>query len=150
MSHLESSLGKEILLSHLVRCLWALPLRSCPTRLAVGQGPSPVGLLRVDPSLALPGFTLQGPQRPYPLSFCCCCCLLLPRDGPGSETEGSEDSGEKCPLSQLASFPPGAPVTMAAHMSHCDPGLWPCLLLTQWFPIVWGKREGGHRSLLPT
>lgn len=41
-------------------------------------------------------------------------------------------------------------MTVAAHMSHCDPSLWLCLLLTQWFPIVWEKREGDHSSLLPT
>lgn len=41
-------------------------------------------------------------------------------------------------------------MTMAAHMSHCDPELRPCLLLTQWFPTVWGKREGDCSSLLPT
>lgn len=30
------------------------------------------------------------------------------------------------------------PRHVAAHAAHCDPSLWPCLLLTQRFPIFWG------------
>lgn len=54
------------------------------------------------------------------------------------------------PLPIPASLPPGAPTTRGSHTFPCDPGLWPSLLLTQWFPIIWGKREGGHTLSSPS
>lgn len=51
-----------------------------------------------------------------------------------------------------ASLPPSRqerPHHVAAHASHHDPGLWPCLLLAQQFPVIWGKWERGHSPALP-
>lgn len=38
---------------------------------------------------------------------------------------------------------------MVALMSPGDPGLWPRLPLTQWFPIIWGKKEGEQSAPFP-
>lgn len=93
-------------LGHLVWCVMAFLSGAAPRGWLQVEALLRSGFCTGTPARSSLGFTLQGPQRPCPLSFCCCRCLLLPRDGPGSETEGSEDPGEKCPLSQLASLPP--------------------------------------------
>lgn len=98
-------------------------------RLAVGQGPSRVWLLHRTPRLPSPGLSLQG------------CGSPCPGMDQAQKTGGLDGSGEARPWPLLATLPPGAP-TSCGHpqdTSHCDPGLRPCLLLTQWFPVPWGN-----------
>lgn len=116
-------------------------------RLAAGQGPSQVWLLHEDPSLARPGLipTESSPTFLPP-------AFPSPGMGQAQKTGGSVAlggvGGGPLPI-PAPSLSPGAPTTCGSHTFHCDPGLWPSLLLTQWFPIIWGKREGGHTLSSP-
>lgn len=90
--------------------------------LAAGQGPSWIWLLHRTPPQPSPGLSLQGCRSP------------CPGMDQAQKTGGSDGSGEARPWPFLASLPPGAPTSCGdpRDTSHCDPGLRPCLLLTQW------------------
>lgn len=103
-------------------------------------------LLHMDASPGLP--RLAPTELPESLST----FLLLPSP-PRMDQAGKQEArmaqGRRflCPC-RPPSFQE-RPHHVAAHESHRDPGLWPCLLLTQRFPIIWGKQEGDHSPPQP-
>lgn len=123
-------------LGHLFQRLRAPSLRSCLTRLAAGLGLLRSGFCRRIPAWSSLGWSLQGSQSPCPPSFCSSPEMDQAQKTGGSDGLGGQGvrGGVLCPCQPpfLQEYPQHA----AAHTSHCDPGLWPCLLLTQCFPTI--------------
>lgn len=97
-------------LGHLVWCVMALPLRSCPTRLAAGRGPSQVGLLHGDPSPVLPGLHSAGPPEALPTFL-----LLLPLPPPPQGWTRLRNRRLRGPWGEVSLVPIGLPPSLQEH-----------------------------------